>query len=171
MLTVNKYAQILLDEFYLDPQGNIRRSKEGYQGRFSKGDLATFFKGYEDYWYIQVPRVRTTVKRSHLVLLLNGITLPDNYQVDHLDGDRSNDHIDNLRAIPQVINNYNRKKRSDNTSGITGIRWSEAHKHYVIRRTVGGKRISRSRKTLEEAKLVLDELTKLEPTYTDRHGK
>ena len=40
MLTVNKYKDILLDEFYLDENHEVRRSKDGYHKRFKKGDLA-----------------------------------------------------------------------------------------------------------------------------------
>lgn len=171
MLTVNKYKDILLDEFYLDENHEVRRSKDGYHKRFKKGDLANFFIGNEGYLCIQVPKARTTVKKSHLVLLLSGVNIPDDMVVDHIDGNKTNDSISNLRIVTSRQNNCNRPIRSDNTSGITGIRWSDYHKHYVIRRTVNGKRLSRSRKTLEEAIVVLEELKKLDSDYTDRHGK
>jgi len=170
MHKVIKHKDILLNEFYLDKQGNVRRSSDGYLGRFKKGDLAQFFL-HENYWAIQIPKQRNTVKRSHLVLLLSGYELQKGEEVDHIDGNRNNDHPSNLRPVTRRINTCNRKRRSDNTSGITGIRWSEYHRHYVIRRTVNGKRLSRSRKTLEEAKKVLDELTKMDSDYTCRHGK
>lgn len=171
-LTVNKHKQVLLGEFYLDVNNQVRRSKDGYLGRFSKDDLATFFQDKnEGYWYIQIPKARATVRRSHLVMLLKGIHIPEGMHVDHIDGNTSNDHPDNLRVVSERTNHCNRKKRSDNTSGITGIRWSDYHGHYVIRRTVNGKRLSRSRKTLEEAIIVLDELTKMDSAYSERHGK
>ena len=170
MHKVIKYKQNLLSEFYLDNAGDVRRSKDGYLGRFKKGDKAKFFK-QEGYWSIQIPKVRGTVKRSHLVLLLSDYELQSGEEVDHIDGNRDNDHPSNLRAVTRRINSCNRKKRSDNTSGITGIRWSEYHRHYVIRRTVNGKRLSRSRKTLEEAKEALKELTQMDSDYTCRHGK
>lgn len=170
MHKVIKYKQNLLSEFYLDSSGTVRRSQDGYLGRFKKGDKAKFFK-QEDYWSIQIPKVRGIVKRSHLVLLLSGYELQKGEEVDHIDGNRDNDHPSNLRAVTRRVNSCNRKKRSDNTSGITGIRWSEYHGHYVIRRTVNGKRLSRSRKTFEEAKEVLEQLTKMDSDYTCRHGK
>lgn len=170
MHKVIKYKHILLSEFYLDSEGIVRRSKDGYLGRFEKGDKAKFFK-HTGYWSIQIPSVRNTVKRSHLVLLLSGYELQSGEEVDHIDGNRDNDHPSNLRAVTRRVNACNRKKRSDNTSGITGIRWSDYHGHYVIRRTVDGKRISRSRKTLEEAIEVLEQLTQMDSSYTCRHGK
>lgn len=170
MLTINRYSQIFHDNFYIDTSGNVRRSKDGYLNRFKKDDLATFHPGEGGYLYIQIPKVRTTVKRSHLVLLLSGIQIPDDKEVDHKDGDNTNDHPLNLRVVNRRINSCNRKLRVDNSSGVTGIRWSDYHQHFVIRRTVKGVRYSRSRKTMEAALQVLAELTALDTDYTVRHG-
>ena len=170
MHTVNKHLNILLSEFYLDNSGEVRRSKDGYLGRFSKGDLAKFFisTGYEK---IQVPKARTTVQKSHLVFVLAGNTIPNHLEIDHIDGDKLNNKIDNLRLVDRQTNCKNRPKRSDNASGVTGIHWSEYHGRYFIRRTINNKRLSRSRKTMQEALEVLEELKALGDNYTDRHGK
>ena len=171
MHTVTKYKDVLLDEFYLDSNGLVRRKKDGYYNRFKANDLASFFEHKSGYWHIQVPKARTVVKRSHLVLLLNGQALPPDKEVDHIDGDRSNDLPTNLRVVDRQLNSRNRKKRVDNTSGVTGIRWSAPHQHYVIRRTVGNVRKSTSRNTLAEALIALEEFKKMDSTYTDRHGQ
>lgn len=42
--------------------------------------------------------------------------------IDHIDGDPANNRIDNLRDVPSKINSRNGKKRSDNSSGVTGVR-------------------------------------------------
>lgn len=172
MLTVNKFSQILLDNFYIDSSGDVRRSHDGYLNRFKKHDLAKFFISNSDgYKHIQVPSKRATVKCSHLVLLLSGVIIPDDKEVDHIDGNKLNDHPSNLRVVDRKTNSCNRKKRLDNTSGITGIRWSEPHGHYVIRKTVNGMRISRSSKDISEAKKILQELQNMDHRYTSRHGK
>lgn len=171
MHSINKYADTIKKEFYLDDQGQLRRAKNGYFGRFKKGDLANSFITPSGYLRIQVPKKRTTVNVSHVVVLLDKGSVPDDFEIDHIDGNKRNNHPANLRVVDRQLNCCNRKKRSDNTSGITGIRWSEHHGHYVIRRTIHGKRLSRSRKTLEEAKMVLDEFHQMDTAYTDRHGK
>lgn len=170
MHTINKYSQTFLNEFYIDANGDIRRSSDGYHGRFKKDDLATFFVGAQGYLFIQVPKQRTTVRRSHLALLLSGIHVPDHMDVDHIDGDRTNDHPSNLRVVDRTTNSKNHKKRTDNSSGVTGIMWSEGKQKFVIRRTVNGVRLSTSRKTMEEALQVLEDFTNQDGSYTDRHG-
>ena len=171
MLTVNKHLQTLLNEFYLDIDGEVRRSNDGYLGRFNKGDLAKFFITPNGYERIQVPKARTTINKAHLVYVLAGNKIPDHLEIDHIDGNRTNNKIDNLRLVDRQINSKNRSKRSDNTSGVTGINWSEYHGHYVIRRMIDNKRVSKSRKTMQEALEVLEELKALGDGYTERHGK
>lgn len=47
--------------------------------------------------------------------------IPDGLIVDHKDGDSTNNHIDNLRAVTQCVNTRNQSKRSTNRSGTTGV--------------------------------------------------
>lgn len=165
-----KHKDVILEYLYLDHNYELRHKKDGYLNRYKAHDLVTSYEK-DGYQIINIPTKRTCINRSHAVAILSGLPLKQGMQIDHIDGNRSNDHPSNLRVVDIRGNNCNRKKRSDNTSGITGIRWSDYHQHYVIRRTVNGKRLSRSRKTLEEAIKVLDELTKMDSSYTGRHGK
>ena len=166
---VARYYDILVEEFYLDSQNQVRRAKDGYRNRFTKGDLASFFER-DGYYCFQIPKVRSTMRRSQLVYMLKNGPIPEGMDIDHIDGNSANDDPDNLRIVTPALNSRNRKKRVDNTSGITGIHWSNYHGHYVIRRTVGNKRLSTSRKTLEEALNVLEQYKAMDQSYTERHG-
>lgn len=44
-------------------------------------------------------------------------------ELDHIDRDRSNNKIANLRIATRSQNNMNTKRRSDNKSGVTGVTW------------------------------------------------
>jgi hypothetical protein len=45
--------------------------------------------------------------------------------VDHIDGDKLNNHVENLRPATRVQNNTNARTRKDNKSGQKGVRWRE----------------------------------------------
>jgi hypothetical protein len=42
-------------------------------------------------------------------------------EVDHIDGDPRNNRWTNLRVVPREANRRNAARRSDNTSGVTGV--------------------------------------------------
>jgi hypothetical protein len=59
-------------------------------------------------------------------------------QIDHIDGDPSNNRIDNLRLATQSQNNRNKKMSSNNTSGAKGV--SRIGSRFQAQITVAGKR-------------------------------
>lgn len=53
-------------------------------------------------------------------------------EIDHIDGDRMNNRIENLRDVPKLENQHNRKNHKDNSSGFPGVRWhNQAQKWQV----------------------------------------
>lgn len=45
-------------------------------------------------------------------------------EIDHIDGDRTNNRFANLRSVPREINMRNRKLDCDNRSGAIGVYWA-----------------------------------------------
>ena len=167
-----KHAAILRENLYLDSEGNVRRLHDGYYNRFKKDDLVVPFTDPNGYSRIQVPNgIRATIVFHHVVYILAGKEIPLGYELDHIDGNRENNKVENLRVVTREINNKNRKKRSDNTSGITGVCWSESKQRFIVRRTVNGVRVSATLKTLQEALEHLERVTKEDTNYTSRHGQ
>lgn len=42
-------------------------------------------------------------------------------EIDHIDGNRANNSIENLREVPRVINSRNHKMKRNNATGVTGV--------------------------------------------------
>lgn len=65
-------------------------------------------------------------------------TWPDD-QIDHINGVRNDNRIENLRDVSQHENQRNAKKRDDNTSGVTGVYRDKATGKWEARIRVYGR--------------------------------
>ncbi len=62
--------------------------------------------------------------------------------IDHIDGNKLNNSITNLRDCVQRVNVENQRKiRTDNTSGFTGVMWRTDKKRWCAVIQVNGKRM------------------------------
>jgi len=66
--------------------------------------------------------------------------LPD--CVDHINGNKLDNRIENLRSVTTTQNQYNAKKRKDNISGVKGISWYKRYNKWRAQCKVEGKTIS-----------------------------
>ena len=100
----------------------------------------------------------------HRLVALHYIPNPHNYeQVDHIDRDRQNNSIDNLRWVNHSMNQQNTGLRKDNQLQIKNIHYVKLNKMYKVQKMINGKKHFRYFKTLEEAIQYRDEyLTNLQ---------
>ena len=100
----------------------------------------------------------TNIGAHRLIYCLhNGVYPP---QVDHINGDRADNRIENLRAAEGHQNAANRRKQSTNTTGVPGVR---LHRDgiYEARIQFAGKRHQiGSFKTLQEASIAVEAASK-----------
>lgn len=71
--------------------------------------------------------------RMHRVIM----DCPDDMIVDHISGDRRDNRKSNLRVIEHRFNRWNQGMKSNNTSGITGVRFREERSVWVASIKVG----------------------------------
>lgn len=88
--------------------------------------------------YIRVSLGRGKKLLAHRVIFLIAHGwLPE--VIDHIDGDITNNRIDNLRACTQQENLLNAKKRVDNTSGTKGMAFCKTTNRWRVRFRVFGR--------------------------------
>ena len=80
--------------------------------------------------YIHVKIKAKAFKAHRLVFLYHHGYLPE--CVDHIDGDKTNNKIENLRAATKEENCHNQKIRSTNKSGYKGVKWVEHCKKWQV---------------------------------------
>ncbi len=61
--------------------------------------------------------------------------------VDHIDGNPSNNKIENLRVATRSQNNCNSKIQKNNTSGVRGVAWNQRQQKWQVRCQVNKKKI------------------------------
>lgn len=57
---------------------------------------------------------------------------PGSKDVDHIDGDRSNNNPSNLRAVTHAQNCINRNHGKQAASGVAGVYWNQKLKRYLV---------------------------------------
>lgn len=90
---------------------------------------------HEGYVIIGLSGIRYRAHRIIIAMVFG--YFPD--QVDHIDGNRSNNRIENLRAVNNQQNARNQKIRKNNTSGAMGVCWHKRYGKWVSYIRVDGK--------------------------------
>jgi hypothetical protein len=74
-------------------------------------------------------------------------------EVDHINGDKTDNRAENLRNVTHLENCRNACKPSSNKSGFTGVSWDRVNKKWVVRiKTLDGKYANLGRfETIQDA--------------------
>lgn len=78
----------------------------------------------------RIGKIYDRTHRAHRVIwLLSHKEWPDG-QIDHINGVRSDNRIENLRSVTQAENGKNQRKRRNNTSGVFGVAWDKHNRKW-----------------------------------------
>ena len=87
--------------------------------------------------YIQV-RLGNKLHRLHrLIWIYHGYKLPK--YLDHINGNKTDNRIENLRPATKTQNEYNKLIRKDNKSGFRGVYWNKQTDKWRVRLKIDGK--------------------------------
>ena len=86
--------------------------------RCKAGDVAGS-KGKDGYMVVNFAGKKTPAHRI-VWALHNG---PTDMMIDHINGNRCDNRLENLRLVTEAQNHMNTSLRSNNTSGTKGVRW------------------------------------------------
>jgi hypothetical protein len=84
-----------------------------------KGSVAGGYNG-KGYWLIYVDGYRYRAHRLAWLYMYG--KMPED-QIDHINHDKIDNRISNLREVTNSVNHRNMKKPSNNTSGVAGLYW------------------------------------------------
>lgn len=137
-----------------------------WHGRFAgKEALASLHDGY------RVGRIFNTMMRAHRVIwaIIHGEWPTDD--IDHINGDRSDNRISNLRAVVRRTNCRNVSLRSNNTSGCVGVSWSKSKNRWAAQIGVEGRVIPLGRFKIYEDAVTARKAAERRFGFHPNHGR
>lgn len=185
-----KYGEYLAEFFFYDEESP---SGLRWVRQYGKGSTAKIrdVVGSNDNGYWRVHALGSHFKAHKIVWALNNnFESQDGKHIDHIDGNPSNNRIENLRLVDPILNARNKPMLKSNTSGIHGVCFQNVktkNGNYVERyiacwQDLNGKRCSKcfsvnvyghelAEHLAKEYRLHQMELLNLmDAGYTERHG-
>ena len=147
---LNTLNQELLHELFDYNDGQLHWKVSPKIG-VNVGDIAGHieFRGYK------VIKIMGKKYKAHrLVFLYHNGYIPK--VLDHIDNDRTNNRIENLRIATRGQNNQNAKIRKDNTSGVKGVFWNNRTQKWTAALQHNKQKWKKTFDTLEEAKIEIE---------------
>lgn len=119
----------------------ILGTEERYRVRFNRHKAGTVLRSTGTHGYIQVTVNTRSFQFSgpvhRVIWLMHFGYWPST--VDHIDRDKQNNRLTNLREVSNTENRYNVGPRNDNTSGFTGVSFSKHRQKWRAYFTKDGK--------------------------------
>lgn len=145
--------------FIYDAEFGVLRNKITRSSNAKKRDVAGSYAAKDRRYVLGwlVDGKQTLLQGARIIWVMHHGPIPEGMEIDHIDRDPSNNHLDNLRLVSRIQNMANSGMHKTNKSGICGV--SEYHNGpytywrasiAVTRHTVT-KRIAKAFKTQEEA--------------------
>lgn len=110
--------------------------------KFRKGKPYNKPCGYKPAGYNGYGRIKIKGKMYHthrLIWLFHYGEFPSEF-IDHIDGNRVNNRVENLREVDNKSNCHNRKVNENNTSGFADVVWDKEFQKYRVRIEIDGNR-------------------------------
>ena len=83
-------------------------------------------------------RINKKAYKTHRLMFLYHYGFIPNC-IDHIDGNKINNNINNLREATRSQNGCNSKIKKNNTSGVKNVSWSKTNKKWVVQIRKNGK--------------------------------
>jgi len=116
----------MLNELFEYKDGNLYWKKRLSQ-RAKIGDKAGYLR--KD-GYVNIRINNKNYKAHRLVFAFHHDYMPE--FIDHIDGNKANNKIENLRGVNHAQNLQNQKLRIDNKSGTKGVSWHKIAKKWRV---------------------------------------
>lgn len=152
--------------FYYDGK-NLFWKNVVKRSRAKMGDIVS---NKNAYGYIRVKLNQQSYFAHRIIWEMHYGPIPEGMQIDHINHDRTDNRLCNLRLVTASDNMKNQKKRSDNTSGITGVRFDASRGRWIAQIQVEGKSINLGRFLSLDMAIDARREAELKNSFHENHG-
>lgn len=125
-----------------EPETGLFRWKvkrNGYGGGVRPGDVAGTVNSDG---YVIINFSGKLWRAHRLAWLFQTGDVPEKgFEIDHRNGDRSDNRWSNLREVTKAQNMWNAKRPAANVSGVKGVSWVAERSQWIARITVNGRKV------------------------------
>jgi len=155
--------------FVYDPEtGSLRWAEGRVRAGKEAGHVHTCTVGKK---YVQVRCDRRLAYAHRIIWTMVMGEIPDGMQIDHIDGDGTNNRLANLRLVTDSENKRNQRKMKNNTSGFTGVYLDKRRGTYTARVTIDGRFSTIGRASTAEEANALRQAFNRQNGFHENHGQ
>lgn len=129
------HKDLILTRLSYNKENGEFRWIDDFARKAKKGRLAGGVSSH-GYWRIQLPCGRCYGHRLAWIIC-NG-DIPEGCEIDHVNGDKKDNRIKNLRLATRGQNTMNVGLKSNNTSGIKDVVWDKTRNKWRVQITAMG---------------------------------
>jgi hypothetical protein len=114
----------------------LERPREMFRSDQNWKRWNSIFSGAEAGWtakrgYVDV-RIGKKIYKSHrLIWIMELGNIPEGFQIDHINGVRTDNRIANLRLVTSQENSRNQRRPVNNKTGVVGVYWHKGQKRWL----------------------------------------
>jgi hypothetical protein len=127
------------------------------------------FTAKDGYGYFCGTVLGSSMKAHRVVWALHYGAWPKEH-IDHINHNRSDNCIKNLREVLQEENQRNQRKSKANTSGVTGVYWDRWTSQWVVRFKINGVQCNLGRFDDFDAAVAVRKNAERQRGYHQNHG-
>ena len=131
------------------------------------GDIAG---SVDKYGYLNIQINKKLYKSHRLAWLFINKEISKDLKIDHINHNKTDNKIDNLRLITQSENCKNRYLSTKNTSGCVGVSFCNLYKKWKVRISVDGNRKSLGYYAEKEEAILIRKQAEIDYGYHKNHG-
>lgn len=150
------------------PRTNIRSYRDSAWNKKWAGKVAGSIRNDG---YIEITLNDKSYLAHRIVLEMHNGKIPEGMQIDHINHDRIDNRIENIRLVSANENGKNQSYCKANKSGFNGVSWHSVAKKWRARLKVEGKEIHIGLFDSPELASMAIEREKINRGFHENHGK